>query len=290
VLTSKLHSQQARQEAVIQQEGLSTEERLKDFIKDFEKLQTKYEDQVQEMRSLRAERDNALAALKQSGARRDQMALEIFKLKEEREGTQAMLDQARADLLGSTRPDIARSAMDREQAQRDKAEKERLEKKVGDMNRELDFFRAQYQEASSAAAEAGSEAEILRGEIEILKRKASGEAVKLRQMAISTENERLSRRILELEATLKERNEYLRRKEEEMKLQMRGKSAVIGTGSTPKSPKPSRAGSPSPSTPTAITNSPVPHNGGYGLGPSAIGVAGRGSHPLRYTGQPLPTE
>ncbi|KAI9766257.1 MAG: hypothetical protein M1840_006671 [Geoglossum simile] len=281
---------QTGREVVVQQEGQSTEERLQDFIKDFEKLQTKYEDQVQEMRSLRAERDNALAALKQSGTRRDQMAVEIFKLKEEREGAQAMLNQARTDLLGSTRPDVAKSAMDREQAQRDKTEKERLEKKVGDMNRELDFFRAQYQEASSAAAEAGSEAEFLRGEIEILKRKASGEAVKLRQMAISTESERLSRRILELEATLKERNEHLRRKEEEMKLLMRGKGAVMRAGSTPKSPKPSRAGSPNPPTPTAITNTTTPHNGGYGLGPSATSVAGRGGHPLRYTGHPLPTE
>ena len=219
------------------------------------------------------------------------MAVEIFKLKEEREGAQALLRQARADLQGSSRPDVAKLAMDREQAQIDKAERERLEKKVNDMNRELDFFRAQYQEASSAAAEAGSEVEVLRGEIEILKRKASGEAVRLRQMAVSTESERLSRRILELEATLKEMSEYIRRKEEEIKSQTRGKGPVIRASSAPKSPKPSRAGSPNPAgnTPTVIPNTTAPQNGGYGLGPS-VGGAGRGGHPLRYTGQPLPTE
>jgi hypothetical protein len=134
--------------------------------------------------------------------------------------------------------------------------------------------------------------DILKDEIEIWKRKASGEAAKLRQMAISTENERQSRRILELEATLKERNEYIRRKEEEVRSQARGKGAMMRAGSTPKSPRPSRAGSPNPptgNTPTAITNTTAPHSGGYGLGP-AMGVAGRGGHPLRYAGHPLPTE
>ncbi|KAI9771071.1 MAG: hypothetical protein M1839_002968 [Geoglossum umbratile] len=281
--------QQIGRAAVLRQEGQSTEARLQDFIKDFEDLQTKYEDHVQEMRGLRAERDDALSALKQSETRRDQMAVENFKLMEEREGAQALLNQARADLIGSSRLDVARTVIDREQAQKGKTEKERLEKKVNDMNRELDFFRAQYQEASSAAAEAGSEVDILKDEIEIWKRKASGEAAKLRQMAISTENERQSQRILELEATLKERDEYIRRKEEEVKSQARGKSAMMRASSTPKSPRPSRAGSPTGNTPTATTNTAAPHSGGYGLGP-AIGATGRGGHPLRYAGHPLPTE
>jgi hypothetical protein len=238
------------------------------------------------------EYDNASTALKQAGIRRDQMTAEIMKLKEERADVEALLRKTNAELMGSSRPGLADLARAREEARKETIEKLRLEQKVESMTRELDFFRAQYQEASSEAAEARSECQVLRDEIEILRRKASGEAMKLRQMAISTENERQSRRILELEATLRERTEHLRRKEEEMKSQTKGKGAVIRAGSAPKSPKPSRTGSPSPSignVPTAVVSAPAANNGGYGPSPGVGGV-GRGGHPLRYSGYPLPME
>jgi chromosome segregation ATPase len=221
------------------------------------------------------------------------MTAEILKQKEGRASVEALLKQARADLIGSSRPGVAELAKAREEARKEMIERRHLEQKVESMTRELDFFRAQYQEASSAAAEAGAEVHILRDEIEILKKKASGEAVKLRQMAISTENERHSRRILELEATLKERDEHLRRKEEEMKSQARGKGVVMRASSAPKSPKPSRAGSPNPltgSVPTTVVTVPAANNGGYGPIPG-VGAVGRGGgHPLRYSGHPLPME
>ncbi|KAH0559329.1 hypothetical protein GP486_004155 [Trichoglossum hirsutum] len=292
--------QQVGWEAEIQQEARSIERRLREYIENFTELQTKYEDQVQEMRSLRAERDNALAALKHAAIRRDQMTTEILKLKEERASVEALLKQARADLIGSSRPGVAELAKAREEARGEAAERRRLEQKVESMTRDLDFFRAQYQEASSAAVEARSELHILRNDNEIFKRKASGEAVKLRQMATSTENEMHLRRILELEAILKERNEHLRRKEEEVKSQARGKGIMARRSSTPRSPKPSRAGSPNPpagNVPAAVTTAAfVANNGGYGHIPG-VGAAGRGGgggggggHPLRYSGHPLPTE
>ncbi|KAH0541758.1 hypothetical protein FGG08_003780 [Glutinoglossum americanum] len=287
---------QAGREAEIRQETQSIERRLRDYIQDFSELQTKYEDQVQEMRDLRAERDSALTTLKQAGIRREQMTAEITKLREERANTEALLKQAKADLTYSATPGVANLARAREDAEKEMAERISLEQKVKSMTRELEYCRAQYQEYSSLAAEAGSECQVLRDEVEILKRKASGEAAKLRQMAVSAENERHTRRILELEATLRERNEYLRRKEEEIKSQARGKGPAIRAGSAPKSPKPSRQASPSPPTtsiPTTAANTPAASNGGYGVGAGAgasVGVVGRGGHPLRYSEYPLPTE
>jgi hypothetical protein len=219
------------------------------------------------------------------------MAAEITKLKEERANAEVLLKKANADIMGSSTPGVADLARAQEEARKGMAEKLRLDQKVESMTRELDFFRAQYQEAASLATEAGSECQTLREEIEILRGKASGEAVKLRQLAISTEYDRQSRRILELEATLKERTEHLRRKDEEMKSQARGKVTLIRASSTPKSPKPSRAESLSPTgnVPTAVINAPATNISGYGSGPGVGGV-GRGGHPLRYSECPLSME
>ncbi|KAI9828413.1 MAG: hypothetical protein M1832_002841 [Thelocarpon impressellum] len=244
--------------------------RLRDHVKALEAVQYRYEDLVEKYRGVRKERDEAQAAVVQADRRRELVSDELNTVKEHRSRLEGELSVARAALESSALPEVAELEKARSAALQSATEVEHLQQRLQSMVRDFEFTRAQYQEASTAAAEASTELETLRQENAVLQRKASGEAVRLREVAAAGGDERHISRIRQLELTLAEREEQLRRREEEAKTGGgRGRGVSTRAGSVPRgSPMPSasRAGSPSAVAATA--------------GPA--GGSGRVGHPLRH--------
>ncbi len=235
--------------------------RLQEHVEALTELQYRFEDQNKEMVTLRGERDAAIAASAGNSRNLEKLKANIAKMKEEHETLAAELVDARTALLNST-PEVADLEKARAEARQAAADKARLENRIQSMTKELEFTRTQYQSASTAAAEASMEVVALQEENTVLKRKASGETAKLRQLNSGKDTETHLARIKELEQTLESREELLKRKEEEIKAQTRQRGLGTRASSNPRSPMPSRASSPA----SAFVGMPM----------------GRGGHPLRY--------
>src|SRR5439155_6182418 len=125
--------------------------------------------------------------------------------------------------------------------------------------------------------EAASELLGMKTQLEALQLKSSGNAV--RAAEISKQNEMAAHvaRIAQLEAMVADREDVLRRKEEEIRRLVRNRGMETRSSSVPRSPRPggSRAGSPVP--------------GGFGIGVGSLNAVfasgqvaqGRQGHPLR---------
>ncbi|KAI9847954.1 MAG: hypothetical protein M1837_001471 [Sclerophora amabilis] len=225
----------------------TSEARLQEHIEALSQLQLRYEDRDSEIRTARTERDAAVAAKALIERRREVQAEEISKLKVSKAQVETELGDARAALSGSTVPGVAELEQARSEARQAMAEKTRLEHRLATMTRDFEFTRTQYQSASGAAAEAANELSDLREENATLQRKASGEAAKLKAMNAGLSSEEHVRRIGQLELLLEDREDQLRRKDEELKVQLRGRGLVTRASSVPRSPKSySRASSPVP--------------------------------------------
>ena len=129
----------------------------------------------------------------------------------------------------------------------------------------FEFTRKEYQGASTAAAENASRMAELERENQGLRKKAAGEAAKLRQINDSQEREMYLQQVSRMKVELDELQDLLRRKE-------RGRGMTTRTGSVaPKSPRPgspvgSRAGSrAAPSRPGSPTRSFLGVRKGRGL-------------------------
>ncbi|KZF20337.1 hypothetical protein L228DRAFT_250016 [Xylona heveae TC161] len=225
----------------------TAQSRLQEHILALEELQTRHEEQREEIHRLRKEREAVRIAMAQSERRRETQLGEISKLKDEKASLQKELDDARTALANSTVPEIAELETARAEARHNLEAKLHFERKVDSVQRDFEFTRTQYQNASSAAFEASQETASLRDENEALKQKASGEAVKLKQMNAERANSLHLDRISELEATLLERDELIKKKDEDLtRLRGRGGLTTRAT-SVPRSPRSvSRASSPNP--------------------------------------------
>ena len=228
----------AREEAVQAQ--------LQEHMSALHGVQTRYEDRNTEFHILRHERDDLVATAAIADRKRDALNAEIAKLKLERNALNEELKTTREALLSSSIPEISELERLRTETASLAHGKSSLERQVQSLEETFEFTRQQYQQASTAAAEAVSRASELEALNTILRRQASGDASRLRQLNITNaiaaeqqENERLK-------AENDDLKELLRKKE-------RGRGVTTRTGSVaPKSPRlgaspgRSRAGSRAP--------------------------------------------
>ena len=238
---ANLKASHASREAIIQAAVTSSEFRLQERVSDLEELQTRYEDQYTAYHTLRHEKDDLVEVMARLQIRNETQAVQIETLKEEQKRIVGELQEARTALTLSTVPERA----ELEKALTDVRElsetQEHLQRKVSSLTTDFEFTRQQYQNASSSAAESASKVMELQGENVELRRKASGQAVRLRELNKTVEEDRLRKRIEQLELMVKDRDQILDRREREV----RGRGVQTRAGSVqPRSPKPSsRAGS-----------------------------------------------
>ena len=255
----------------LQTELAQANSRLREVEKSLGILQHRYESRNNEFHKIRQERDR-LTEKKSSNEERVEKQMNIIsKLKEEREELNSQLEDARKTLKdGGGGP--AELETLREEIRRLTNENSTLEHRARFEQRQSEYTREQYQTASTAAAQSGTENRQLTLENEALKRQVEGNMVRLHEINTQDTSARHMARIEELELTLAARDELLRKKEDELREIRKNRPSTRSTSTQPRSPK--WAGS-------RPTSPGVSHNGnGNGNG----GLSGRGSA-LRYSSE-----
>ncbi|KAJ5280309.1 hypothetical protein N7478_005681 [Penicillium angulare] len=247
--------------------------RFQDMEKALSTLQHRYESRTSDLHKTRQERDsitNSKASLEQ---RVEKSREDVTKLKEERTQLQAELEATRQELKegGGTLAEIETA---REENRRLTKEIASLERKADYERNQAEYTREQYQTASNAAAQAGNELRQLQSENEALKRRVESDVCTLREITNKSDSERHIARITELELTLVSRDDFIRKKEDELREIRKNRPSTRSTSTQPRSPKWAAASRPT---------SPGVNNGN-GNGNGNNGLAGRGSG-LRYSSE-----
>lgn len=231
------------------------EARLKDHSSTLRKFQPKLQQAIADRHKFQVERDAAKSQAVTLTQTIEARVAEIAKFREEKANLETELATVRAELRNSTVPEVAKLVQVQEQVRTLQAEKDRLEKRISNMQKDFEFTRDSYQKASSYTTELRNELSELKEENTILRRRASENIIRIAEIQRINETKEREDRIDELEALLRDRDQELRRKSEELKIKTNGRRETRGT-SVPRSPRlggsgmrptgGSRGGSPAP--------------------------------------------
>jgi chromosome segregation ATPase len=231
------------------EELLASKERQLDEIKlSLGDLQTRYESRMKLSHKLRREYQTLQAEKDGIEKRREKVSVDNAALKEQCAQLRAELYESREALKAGGGP-VAEMELAKEEARRLREKNDSLERSYANMRKDFEFTRSQYQEASTAAAESANHVRELEAQSTDLKREASGEKRRLKELNYKADLEQHLARVLELELTLKNRDTMLQRKEEELKALKKARGvATRGSSVQPGSPRltGSRGGSPAP--------------------------------------------
>ena len=224
----------------------SHRQQIQERMESLGELQRRYEARDAEYHALRHEKEEMIATGITAERKRDALIVEISRLKEERKVLDEELKGVRESLGSSAIPQVAELESLRSQMNTLNLDKAMLERKTKSMAADFEFTRQQYQLASSAAAGSAMRVTELEAENAVLRQKASGEALKLRQATLDHALESQTQENEKLAAENADLRDLLRKKE-------RGKGVTTRTGSVaPRSPRlgnspaRSRAGSRAP--------------------------------------------
>lgn len=245
-------------EAELKQHNQRLEAQCDDLEKSIQTIQPKYQEALNEQGKAQydlAETNNTMNTLRQKLEAR---VLDANKLREEKAVLSADLAAARQALASSEVPDIAEFNKLKEDLATARGEIDRYQKRITNLNSEMEYMRSNYQNASSAAADAQSEISILREDNAVLKRKASSNAREIHAIQASEEIKQHLQRIKGLEAAKTELMKELEKKSEELNALKNGRRSTRGT-SVPRSP---RMGTMSP----GVRERPIARVFGSGVG------------------------
>lgn len=248
-----------------------TEKERQDIASSLNDLQTRMEDKTKHSRKARHEKEDLESTMATALNKSALQISEIATLKADRARLELNLKSARDANKASSNPSVAELETLKEENRKLKADNTALEKKITINTNDLEYIREQYQNASTAAAEASTRATKLDHDLAAMTIKAQGEAARLAEVNQSTAVDQAHAEVEKLRLENQMFETMLRRKEEELRELRRGRgagvvtrgSSVVGGGKSPRGG--SRAGSPGP--------------GGVGFG----GVGGKvGGSALRF--------
>ena len=243
---TSLRASHGEREAVLQETIRRTQTQFDDCMDALGRLQDRYEHRGRKLSTVRREKAALEAAATISERKHEAHTNEIATLRENCKTLEQELQAAHAALLASPISAIADMEKARTEIQQLQAEKAVLVRKIGYANSETEVARKAYQEASSSAVDSASQINQLESENKVLQSKASTSAADLAERTQRNENAVIRNQVLGLEATVKDREELLRRKDEELRELKRGRGmGTRGTSAKPGgSPRGSRGVSP----------------------------------------------
>jgi hypothetical protein len=249
-LTNELNAMTELLKATEEQLKISTdssEKRIQGLEMDIGELQFRFEEQTTEKRTMTKDLSEIKAQLEVAGRQRESRDATIDKIKEEVRALRAQLSDAHTALEGSQVPEIA--AMEKLRQEKEQAEnaKTRAERAAVMQESTMGYARQQMEEARSRAIELQEQNQEYEARLTLLERQATGEITKARQLFLDERSKSESAENLRLKQEIRNLQQLLQRKEEELKSRRSG----MGTraGSVPRSPRvgpASRAGSPIP--------------------------------------------
>ena len=251
--------------AALRSEYQQLESRCNGLEKSIQDMQPRYQEALNDRGRFEHDLNEATSRANMLQQRLDARVADLTKLKEEKANSDAQLAAARAELTSSTIPEVAELNRLREEVAKAQAEGERHQKRISNMQNELEYMRMNYQQASTAASEAATELNEVKAELATAQVKASENARRIHEIQASSEMKQYVARIRELEAEKAEAERELEKRSDELKAMLNGRRATRGT-SVPRSP---RMGTMSPgSRPMARVlsvgsrgNSPAPGDG-----------------------------
>ena len=221
-------------------------------------LQHRFETKHNQYHKIRKDLEAATEGAKRSATRLERQRDEILKLKEDKLALAKQLEEAR-NMIKSGGGSQAELVTSQEEAQRLSAENQKLQRTLQYEKSQAEYTRQQYQNASSKAAQYGTEVGQLEEKIKELEQKASGEAARLKELKLKNDAKTHLTRIEELETTLAQRDRVLRKKEEEIHELRKNRPTTRATSMQPRSPKlnnnSSRPASPAPNNATPRASS-----------------------------------
>lgn len=220
-----------------------TQDRLDEHVRALSELQYRHEDQRNELVDAAMERDNAITTATAAMNRVQEQDALIKATRGERNDLNASLAQANERLLSHAVPERAELEAIRLGKNKAETEVERLQTRLESANGELEYMRTMYQDTSSKAQALAQQNTQLENELAVSQNKATGTQVELKRMGMDTFTKKLRAENKKLLATLKDRENGLRLRDEEisrLKEAGRGRMSTRAT-SVPRSP---RMGSP----------------------------------------------
>jgi Skp family chaperone for outer membrane proteins len=133
----------------------------------------------------------------------------------------------------------------KEELAKEKSEKERLQKRLTNMQGDLEYMRNNYQNSSTLAAEHASENQALQTELAELREKLKRDMVRIHEIQKSREVEEYRRKVKALKEENAEMERELEKRQDELKAMLNGRRATRGT-SVPRSPRMGTGGTMSP--------------------------------------------
>jgi chromosome segregation ATPase len=208
----------------------------RDLEKTIQDMQPKYQEALNDRGRFEHEMKESVTHANALQQRLDLRISELTKLRDEKAASDAELAAARTALTGSAVPEVAELSRVKQEMTTVRGENERLQKRVTSMQSELEYMRTNYQQASSAAAEAVSELNEVKAELSAAQQKASENARLIHESQASSETKQYLIRIKELEAEKSGAEWELEKKSEELRAMLNGRRATRGT-SVPRSPR-----------------------------------------------------
>jgi hypothetical protein len=153
------------------------------------------------------------------------------------------LREAKERLLDHSVPERAEFEALRLAAAQSKTDKEKIETRLLQAQKDLEYVRGLYQSSSNSAQELATKNTDLENQVAVLQNKATGERAGLRQMSYDAFTKKLQSENKKLKSMMKDRESAIKFRDEEIAKLKDARGRVMGTRGTsvPRSP---RVGSP----------------------------------------------
>jgi hypothetical protein len=242
-LTLRLTAPQPRETLLLMLKG--SIKTMESWIASTGRLQLRYETLRQTSSALQAQIEHQENKLRQSIFRRDRTLSEVADMRVQNTELKSQLEQAH-DLLNSS-PSSSKAVSILHNNKELEKLVESLQSKINSSEKELEFIRVQYQNASSATLEMRREMMELHQNQVALQRKADDRVLRLHQLRIDNEVAARDSRVEQLEIMIREREERISKLEQERI--SNPKRGIWGSGRSVSLPRrgsdvPSRANSP----------------------------------------------
>jgi chromosome segregation ATPase len=205
----------------------------------------RYQEALNERGEFEHIKSKAVEAQEKATKERDSRLAELIKLREQNAMAESELAEARKALSSSAVPEVAEFSKLRDEVVQVRNENERLQKRIANMQNDLEYAQNEYQNCLTAAANSASELRELQVETERLRAKADANIVQIHEIQSRNDAAAYVKRIRELKIMNEELERQLETKAEELRALMNGRRATRGT-SVPRSPRMGTAGTMSP--------------------------------------------
>lgn len=235
---------------------------MNDTIKSHEYWQERRQYDYEEMREKAGDRYATIQeqATELEKAKKDigKARTEILALKGERGTLQKDLAAARLELTNHTEPTVREKAIKDARIRDLEAEVLAKNKKIDNMTKDWEFTKGLWNEATAAATAATQDLAALEAKQPDLQRKAGENEIKRRELMNDATIKALQKEVFLQKATLKSRDNLIRRKEEQIADLKRGRGGGVQTRGSSVQPR-------------------SPHGGSRGASPAAGMLGGSGS-------------